>query len=54
MALRVFSSIADAKRENFEIYDRAPVVILMRRKNAQGQIVELAAVQLNASPKPNP
>lgn len=55
MALRIFGSIYDAKREGFEVYDRSTVVFLVRRKKKDAPLGwELAAVQLTAEPKRNP
>lgn len=55
MALRVFVSIHDAKKAGFEVYDRSPVVFLVRKKNPKKTLGwELAAVQLTAEPKKNP
>jgi hypothetical protein len=54
VALRVFGSVYEAKRAGFEVYDRSPVVFLVRKKNPNAPLGwELAAVQLNAAPKPN-
>lgn len=54
MALRVFGSIYEAKQAGFEVYDRSPVVFLVRKKSETAPLGwELAAVQLNAAPGKN-
>lgn len=50
--LRVFRSIHDAKKEGFTMYDRSPLIFLVRKKNPKSPMGwELAAVQLTADPQ---
>lgn len=54
MALRVFGSVYEAKQAGFEVYDRSPVIFLVRKKDPTAPLGwVLAAVQLNAPPKQN-
>lgn len=55
MALRVFRSMYDAQTEGFEVYDRAPVVFIVRRKNLEAALGwDIAVVQLTTEPEKNP